>query len=60
MVEQGLGTHEADQLADMFVLMESGLIAETTQDLAAVLGRPPRTFAEYAAHAAAAGAWHAQ
>ncbi|MEU3511577.1 SDR family NAD(P)-dependent oxidoreductase [Streptomyces longwoodensis] len=60
LVEQGLGTHEADQLAEMFVGMESGLIAETTADVAAVLGRSPRTFAEFAAHAAAAGAWHAQ
>ncbi|MFE3144462.1 hypothetical protein [Streptomyces scopuliridis] len=38
--------------------MESGLIAETTDDLATVLGRTPRTFEEYVVRAAAAGAWH--
>ncbi|WP_326812934.1 NAD(P)H-binding protein [Streptomyces scopuliridis] len=58
LVEQGLSEREADQIAEMFVLMGSGLIAETTDDLATVLGRTPRTFEEYVVRAAAAGAWH--
>lgn len=37
----------------MFALMESGLIAETTDELASVLGHTPRTFEEYVVRAAA-------
>lgn len=54
---QGLGRHDAEDIAAMFALMESGLIAETTDELASVLGREPRTFEEYVVRAAAAGAW---
>lgn len=41
----------------MFVMMERGLIAGTTQDVATVLGRAPGSFEDYAIRAAAAGAW---
>ncbi|MFF8035818.1 NAD(P)H-binding protein [Streptomyces sp. NPDC016626] len=54
---QGLSRHDADDIAAMFVLMESGLIAGTTDDLASVLGRAPRTFEDYVVRAAASGAW---
>ncbi|MFF9206611.1 NAD(P)H-binding protein [Streptomyces sp. NPDC014986] len=54
---QGLSRHDADDIAAMFVLMESGLIAGTTDDLASVLGRAPRTFGDYVVRAAASGAW---
>lgn len=57
LVGQGLSEHEADDIAAMFVLMESGLIAGTTDDLASVLGRAPRTFEDYVVRAAASGAW---
>ncbi|MFC3998101.1 NAD(P)H-binding protein [Nocardiopsis sediminis] len=57
LVEQGLGEDDAHHVAEMFVLMERGLIAATTDDLAALLGRAPRTFEDYVARVAAAGAW---
>jgi hypothetical protein len=41
----------------MFVIMERGVIAGTTGDVAAVLGRAPRTFEDYVVRVAAAGAW---
>ena len=37
--------------------MERGVIAGTTDDVATVLGRAPRTFEDYVVRAAAAGAW---
>lgn len=54
---QGLSRHDADDIAAMFALMESGLLSGTTDELASVLGRAPRTFEEYVVRAAAAGAW---
>ncbi|WP_369207108.1 SDR family NAD(P)-dependent oxidoreductase [Streptomyces sp. PU-14G] len=57
LARQGLSRHDAEDVAAMFALMESGLIAETTDELASVLGRTPRTFEEYVVRAAAAGAW---
>ncbi|MFB8201095.1 NmrA family NAD(P)-binding protein [Kitasatospora purpeofusca] len=57
LVDQGFGEDEAHHIAEMFVMMERGLIAATTDDLATVLGRAPRTFEEYVVRAAAAGAW---
>ncbi|MFF2043511.1 NAD(P)H-binding protein [Kitasatospora sp. NPDC058170] len=57
LVDQGLGEEDAHHIAEMFVMMERGLIAATTVDLATVLGRAPRTFEEYVVRAAAAGAW---
>ncbi|MFE2942031.1 NAD(P)H-binding protein [Streptomyces sp. NPDC059255] len=58
LVDQGLSKHEADQVAEMFALMARGPFAGTTDDLATVPGRTPRTFEEYAVRTAPAGAWH--
>lgn len=57
LVDQGLSEDAAHGVAEMFVMMERGLIAGTTEDAATVLGRPPGTFEDYAVRAAAAGAW---
>ncbi|MER8069778.1 NAD(P)H-binding protein [Streptomyces sp. NPDC094034] len=57
LVEEGLSEEDAHHVAEMFVLMERGLIAATTDDLATLLGRAPRTFEEYVVRTAAAGAW---
>ncbi|MDI6098997.1 NAD(P)H-binding protein [Actinoplanes sp. NEAU-A12] len=57
LVEQGWGDGDAHHLAEMFVLMERGILAETTDAVATVLGRPPRRFEDYVVRAAAAGVW---
>ncbi|MCP2163671.1 NAD(P)H-binding protein [Goodfellowiella coeruleoviolacea] len=57
LVGQGLSEGDAHHVAEMFVLMERGLLATTTDDLATLLGRAPRTFEDYVVRAAAAGAW---
>ncbi|MFI0771872.1 NAD(P)H-binding protein [Streptomyces sp. NPDC021218] len=57
LVEEGVGEEDAHHVAEMFVLMERGLLAGTTDDLATVLGRAPRTFEDYVVRAAAAGTW---
>jgi uncharacterized protein YbjT (DUF2867 family) len=57
LIGQGWGEADAHQLAEMFALMEKGLLVGTTDDVAAVLGRGPRTFEDYVVRAAAAGAW---
>lgn len=48
---------DAHHVAEMFVMMQRGLIAASTDDLATVLGRAPRTFEDYVLRTAAAGAW---
>lgn len=57
LVEEGWGEGDARHVAEMFVLMERGVLAGTTDGVATVLGRAPRTFEDYVARAAAAGAW---
>ncbi|MEU1946872.1 NAD(P)H-binding protein [Streptomyces sp. NPDC059474] len=57
LVEEGVGEEDAHHVAEMFVMMERGLLAGTTDDLATVLGRAPRTFEDYVVRAAAAGTW---
>ncbi|MGW9432125.1 NAD(P)H-binding protein [Streptomyces decoyicus] len=57
LVEDGLSEDDAHHVAEMFVLMERGVISATTDDLVTVLGRAPRTFEDYVVRAAAAGAW---
>ncbi|WP_422743280.1 NAD(P)H-binding protein [Mycobacterium sp. WMMD1722] len=57
LIEQGLSRDDAHHIAEMFVMMERGLLADTTDGVAAVLGRAPRTFEDYVAGVAAAGAW---
>ncbi|MEU5977865.1 NAD(P)H-binding protein [Streptomyces sp. NPDC047315] len=57
LVEEGWGEDDAQHVVDMFVLMERGLLADPTDDVAAVLGRPARSFEDYVVRVAAAGAW---
>ncbi|WP_193045497.1 NAD(P)H-binding protein [Mycolicibacterium baixiangningiae] len=57
LVEDGMSQQDAHHLTDMYVLMERGLIATTTDGVATVLGRPPRTFEDYVVRTAATGAW---
>lgn len=57
LVGAGWGEDDAHHVAEMFVLMERGLLAATTDDVATVLGRAPRSFEDYVVRAAAAGAW---
>lgn len=57
LVADGLTEEDAHHVTEMFVMMERGLLADTTDGVAEVLGRPPRTFEDYVVRAAAAGAW---
>ncbi|ANY05329.1 NAD(P)H-binding protein [Pseudonocardia sp. HH130630-07] len=57
LVEQGLDPDDAGHVAEMFVVMERGDIAETTDGVSAVLGREPRSFEDYVVRAAADGVW---
>ncbi|MCX6466293.1 MAG: NAD(P)H-binding protein [Pseudonocardiales bacterium] len=57
LVREGWDAGDADHVTAMFVLMERGVLAGTADGVAAVLGRAPRTFEDYALRAAAAGAW---
>lgn len=57
LVEEGLSESDAQHVADMFVMMDRGLLADTTAGVATVLGREPRTFEDYVVRTAAGGAW---
>ncbi|MEU4620282.1 NAD(P)H-binding protein [Actinoplanes sp. NPDC023801] len=57
LVEQGWPAEAAHHLTEMFTIMGRGVLAATTDDVAAVLGRAPRQFEDYVVRAAAAGAW---
>jgi uncharacterized protein YbjT (DUF2867 family) len=57
LVEQGVGAQDAEHVAEMFVLMDGGPLATTTDGVASVLGRPARTFEDYVLRTAAAGVW---
>jgi uncharacterized protein YbjT (DUF2867 family) len=57
LVAQGVDRGSAEHVAEMFVLMGSGLISDTTDDVATVLGRPARTFEDYVLRVAVTGAW---
>lgn len=48
---------DAAFLTDLFARVLDGRNARVTEDVARVLGRPARPFADYAREAAAAGAW---
>ncbi|PRC48948.1 NAD(P)-dependent oxidoreductase, partial [Mycobacterium sp. ITM-2017-0098] len=54
LVEDGLSADAAHHVAEMFVMMERGLLADTTDGVATVLGREPRTFEDYVLRTAAA------
>jgi hypothetical protein len=51
-----VAAHPPSKLAR--ALMERGLLATTTDGVATVLGRAPRTFEDYVVRVAGAGAWH--
>lgn len=57
LIQEGWREDEAQHLAEMFVLLERGAAAWTTDDVATVLGRAPRTFEDFVLRAAAAEAW---
>jgi uncharacterized protein YbjT (DUF2867 family) len=57
LVEQGWPAEVAHHLAEMFAIMERGVLATTTDDLATLLGHEPRDFEDHVVRAAAAGAW---
>lgn len=57
LVDQGVGEQDAEHVAEMFVLMDGGPLATTTDGVASVLGRPARTFEDYVLRTAAAGVW---
>lgn len=57
LVKDGVSENDARANAAMFVMMERGIIAHPTGDVANLLGRPPRTFEEYVLRAAAADKW---
>lgn len=57
LVEEGLSESDAHHVAEMFVMMDRGLLADTTDGVATVLGRQPRTFEDYVVRIAASGAW---
>ena len=57
LVEQGVDAQDAEHVTEMFVLMENGSLATTTDTVAPVLGRPPRSFQDYVLRTAATGVW---
>jgi uncharacterized protein YbjT (DUF2867 family) len=57
LVEQGWPAEVAHHLAEMFAIMERGVLTTPTDDVATLLGRRPRDFEDYVVRAAAAGAW---
>ena len=58
LVGQGVDHDGAEHVAEMFALMDRGLIATPTDGVADVLGRPARTFTDYVLRVAVTGAWH--
>ncbi|MER6912021.1 NAD(P)H-binding protein [Streptomyces sp. NPDC000594] len=53
----GLPAEDVAWLTELCVGLMDGHNAATTEDVRAVLGRPPRDFAEFARRAAASGVW---
>ncbi|TDT42035.1 hypothetical protein EV562_1014 [Streptomyces sp. BK208] len=56
LVQDGWSEEEAQHLTEMFVLLARGTAARTTDDVATVLGRAPRTFEDFVLRATAAKA----
>ncbi|WP_338104315.1 hypothetical protein [Streptomyces barkulensis] len=56
LVQEGWGEDEAQHLTEMFVLLERGTSARTSDDVATVPGRAPRTFEDFVLRATAAEA----
>jgi uncharacterized protein YbjT (DUF2867 family) len=57
LVQEGWSEDEAQHLTEMFVLLERGATAWTTNDVANVLGHAPRTFEDFVLRATAAEVW---
>ena len=57
LLADGVPEEGADELDAMFAAMRAGHLAEPADGVRQVLGRDPIDFADYAARAAAAGAW---
>jgi uncharacterized protein YbjT (DUF2867 family) len=57
LIAQGVSEDDADHVAEMFVMMERGVLDAPTDTVPALLGRPARTFEDYVLRAVAAGAW---
>lgn len=57
LIEDGFSDEDARHLADMYVVMQRGLIADTTDGVATLLQREPRSFEDYVLRTAASGAW---
>ena len=58
LVDDGVPQDAAHHVAEMFVMMERGLLADPTDGVATVLGRAPRAFEDYALRTAVTGTWH--
>jgi uncharacterized protein YbjT (DUF2867 family) len=56
-IDAGVPPEEAEMLAELFVHIFDGHNATLTDGVTEALGRPARDFADFAASAAAAGAW---
>lgn len=59
LLAEGLPEEVADELNEMFAAMRAGHLAQPADGVREVLGREATDFADYAARAAAAGAWSA-
>jgi uncharacterized protein YbjT (DUF2867 family) len=57
LAEEGLGDEMRWLMRELFSTLFDGRNASTTDDVEAVLGRPARQFADFAAKAARTGAW---
>jgi uncharacterized protein YbjT (DUF2867 family) len=57
MREEGYPEHLVETLAEVFAVLLDGHNAYVTDGVRQALGRPPRSFAEFARAAAAGGAW---
>ncbi|MEU0465238.1 SDR family oxidoreductase [Amycolatopsis sp. NPDC006131] len=59
LVQQGLPRADAEAFADVIAPIRSGADEYVSDGVQRALGRPPRTFAEFAKSTAAAGGWSA-
>jgi uncharacterized protein YbjT (DUF2867 family) len=59
LVQQGWPPADAEAFADVIEPLREGKDAYTSDGVQRALGRPPRTFAEFAKSTAAAGGWQA-
>ena len=57
LVRRGLSDDVAHHVTELYGLIGRGLLADTTDGIATLLGRQPRPFEEYVVRTAATGAW---